>query len=91
MSTSLPSHASVLADLSVWMESDPLQQLARSAAHPSCSRAVGMPDPHPGRGFPIGAVFLFDGAVLPDLVGGDAGCGCAAACRPAARPTQARD
>jgi release factor H-coupled RctB family protein len=34
-----------------------------------------MPDLHPGRGIPIGAVFLFEGQVLPDLVGGDAGCG----------------
>jgi release factor H-coupled RctB family protein len=34
-----------------------------------------MPDLHPGRGIPIGAAFQLEGTVLPDLVGGDAGCG----------------
>lgn len=71
----LPSHAALIAGADVWMESDALAQLARVARLPGCVRAVGMPDLHPGRGIPIGAVFLFEGRVLPDLVGGDAGCG----------------
>jgi len=57
------------------MESEAVEQLARTAGKPGCVRAVGMPDLHPGRGIPIGAVFLFDGRVFPELVGGDAGCG----------------
>lgn len=57
------------------MESDAALQLARVAHLPSCVRAVGMPDLHPGRGIPIGAAFLFEGCVMPELVGGDAGCG----------------
>ena len=65
----------VIADASVWMESDAIDQLRRVAALPSCVRAVGMPDLHPGRGIPIGAAFAFVERVLPDLVGGDAGCG----------------
>jgi release factor H-coupled RctB family protein len=72
---SLPAHAAVIADKSVWMESEAIRQLARVASHPACVRAAGMPDLHPGRGIPIGAAFQFAGAVLPDLVGGDAGCG----------------
>ena len=71
----LPPHASVLANADVWMESEAVEQLARTAGKPGCVRAVGMPDLHPGRGIPIGAVFLFDGRVFPELVGGDAGCG----------------
>jgi len=75
MTTPLPTHASIMADASVWMESDAVAQLARTASHPACTRAVGMPDLHPGRGIPIGAAFLFEGTIIPDLVGGDAGCG----------------
>lgn len=73
--TGLPAHASILADARVWMETDAVAQLARVANQPACTRAVGMPDLHPGRGIPIGAAFLFEGRVMPDLVGGDAGCG----------------
>ncbi|MET0409810.1 MAG: RtcB family protein, partial [Polyangiaceae bacterium] len=71
----LPSNASLIAHPSVWMESEAVSQLARVASHPDCLRAAGMPDLHPGRGIPIGAAFAFEGTVLPDLVGGDAGCG----------------
>ncbi len=70
-----PTHVSIVAGPTVWMESEGVAQLARVAAQPGCARAVGMPDLHPGRGIPIGAVFLFEGRVVPDLVGGDAGCG----------------
>ena len=75
MTSSLPAHASLIADANVWMESEAVEQLARTASLPGCTRAVGMPDLHPGRGIPIGATFLFEGRVLPELVGGDAGCG----------------
>lgn len=57
------------------MESLGIDQLAAVAGQPGCVRAVGMPDLHPGAGFPIGAAFLFDDLVVPDLVGGDVGCG----------------
>jgi release factor H-coupled RctB family protein len=38
-------------------------------------RAVGMPDLHPGKGAPIGAVFACAGWVYPYLIGNDIGCG----------------
>jgi RNA-splicing ligase RtcB len=37
------------------MESDAVQQLRASAALPGMLRAVGMPDLHPGKGWPIGS------------------------------------
>ncbi|XNM53276.1 RtcB family protein [Escherichia coli] len=37
-------------------------------------RVVGMPDLHPGRGYPIGAAFFSVGRFYPALVGNDIGC-----------------
>src|SRR6185436_12119710 len=59
----------------VWMESEATRQLAAIAQVEGCVHAVGMPDLHPGRGFPIGAVVATREVVHPHLVGGDAGCG----------------
>lgn len=75
MSTQLPAHAAVIARPDVWMESEAIAQLARTAREVACLRAVGMPDLHPGRGIPVGAAFLFQAEVRPELVGSDAGCG----------------
>src|SRR5262245_50476186 len=65
----------VIATSEVWMVSEAVAQLHAVAAQPSCVRAVGMPDLHPGSTSPIGAAFVFEGLVRPDLVGGDVGCG----------------
>ncbi len=70
-----PAHATVLRGDGVWMEPDALAQLAAVAALDGCVRAAGMPDLHPGRGFPVGAVVATRGVVYPRLIGGDAGCG----------------
>lgn len=70
-----PRHARVLDGPGLWMEGEALEQLARVAAAPGCVRAVGLPDLHPGRGFPVGASFAFEGLVWPALLGGDLGCG----------------
>ncbi len=59
----------------VWMEGDATLQLAAVARLAGCVRAAGMPDLHPGRGYPIGAVVATRDVVHPQLVGGDAGCG----------------
>jgi release factor H-coupled RctB family protein len=74
-STSLPSHARLIARDDVWMEGDAVVQFARVAAYDGCIRAVGMPDLHAGRGIPVGAAFAFEGRVVPQLIGSDAGCG----------------
>jgi release factor H-coupled RctB family protein len=39
--------------------------------------AVGMPDLHPGKGYPIGAAFISQNLFYPYLVGSDVGCGMA--------------
>jgi len=70
-----PSHAAVVRGDGVWMDPDGLAQLASVASLDGCVRAAGMPDLHPGRGFPVGAVVATRGVVYPQLVGGDAGCG----------------
>ncbi|WP_433929299.1 RtcB family protein [Sorangium cellulosum] len=71
----LPAHARVIARDDVWLEGNAVQQFARVAALPGCVRAVGMPDLHAGRGIPVGAAFAFADRVVPQLIGGDAGCG----------------
>jgi len=74
-SASLPVHARIIALPEVWMEGEAIAQFARVAASPGCVRAAAMPDLHAGRGIPVGAAFAFAERVLPELVGGDAGCG----------------
>ncbi|MCW5806211.1 MAG: RtcB family protein, partial [Deltaproteobacteria bacterium] len=59
----------------VWMESEAVRQLESVAHLDGCVRAAGMPDLHPGRGYPIGAAVACRDVVHPHLVGGDAGCG----------------
>jgi release factor H-coupled RctB family protein len=73
--TCLPAHARVIARADVWMEGDAVAQFARVAASPGCVRAVAMPDLHAGRGIPVGAAYAFEDRIVPQLIGGDAGCG----------------
>jgi release factor H-coupled RctB family protein len=58
-----------------WIEGPAVDQLLNTAKLKGMVRAVGMPDLHPGRGNPIGAVFCSKGIIYPYLVGGDIGCG----------------
>ena len=64
-----------MATAEVWLEGDAVLQLEQTADDPDCLEAVGMPDLHPGPGYPIGAVFGFSQTIRPHLVGSDAGCG----------------
>ena len=65
----------VFANSRVWMEDAALQQLHTTAKLPGIRAAVGLPDLHPGRGYPVGAAFFSVGRFYPALVGGDIGCG----------------
>jgi release factor H-coupled RctB family protein len=67
----------VIASPETWIESDAVQQLRATAGLPGMRRAVGMPDLHPGKGAPIGAVFACAGWIYPHLIGTDIGCGMA--------------
>lgn len=72
------TYVQVFANRSVWMESAALEQLHTTAANLEGIRAaVGLPDLHPGRGYPVGAAFFSVGRFYPALVGGDIGCGMA--------------
>lgn len=61
----------------LWIEGLAIQQLHTTANLPHMHRVVGMPDLHPGRGYPIGAAFFSIGHLYPALVGNDIGCGMA--------------
>lgn len=61
----------------LWIEGLAIQQLHTTANLPHMHRVVGMPDLHPGRGYPIGAAFFSLGHFYPALVGNDIGCGMA--------------
>lgn len=67
--------ATVIAAPGLWIEGAATQQLAKTAQLPGMIRAVGMPDLHPGRGYPVGATFFSAGRFYPALVGSDIGCG----------------
>ena len=50
----------VLASANNWIEGAAVDQL-RTAGLPGVTVAVGLPDLHPGRGFPAGAAYAVEG------------------------------
>lgn len=73
--SSVADRATVIASPRLWLEGAAIQQLIKTAQLPGMVRAVGMPDLHPGRGYPVGASFFSAGLLYPALVGSDIGCG----------------
>jgi release factor H-coupled RctB family protein len=69
--------ACVVASDATWMEDAALQQLVTTSQLEGMQRVAGMPDLHPGRGYPVGAAFFSTGRFYPALVGNDMGCGMA--------------
>lgn len=65
----------IIASAQNWIEGNAIEQLNQTAMLPGMSHAVGMPDLHPGKDTPIGAVFACQGLIYPHLVGNDIGCG----------------
>ncbi|MGC6404765.1 MAG: RNA ligase RtcB family protein [Candidatus Comchoanobacterales bacterium] len=65
----------VIASDKSWIESDAVKQLEHTATFKGMRAAVGLPDLHPGRGNPIGAAFISEKWIYPQLVGNDIGCG----------------
>lgn len=72
---SVSEHVNYIATESTWIESKAIQQLQTTANLPNMLAVVGMPDLHPGRGYPIGAAFFSEKRFYPALVGNDIGCG----------------
>ena len=72
------TYVQVFADSGVWIEDAAIEQLHTTARNLQGIRAaVGLPDLHPGRGYPVGAAFFSQQRFYPALVGGDIGCGMA--------------
>ncbi len=71
----LPDHVRLIANDRTWIEGRAVEQLITVANMAHVVRAVGLPDLHPGRGYPVGVAVLAEGAIYPALVGNDIGCG----------------
>ncbi|NBF11847.1 RNA ligase RtcB family protein [Pseudomonas sp. Fl4BN1] len=71
----LSNGVSLIASDTTWIEDKALQQLNTTAQLPGMRQVVGMPDLHPGRGYPVGAAFFSTEVIYPALVGNDIGCG----------------
>lgn len=65
----------LISSESNWIEGAAMQQLQKTAELNGMRAVAGMPDLHPGRGYPIGAAFFSIGRIYPALVGNDIGCG----------------
>ena len=71
----LSEHITLVASANSWIEGLAIQQLHTTAAMPDMQQVAGMPDLHPGKGYPIGAACFSVGQLYPALVGSDIGCG----------------
>ena len=67
----------VIASPTTWIEGEAVRQLEQVSEFPNMISCVGMPDLHPGKGSPVGAVFQSTEVIYPNLVGSDIGCGMA--------------
>ena len=73
----LSDRVTIIASERLWLEDAAIQQTKTTALLPGMQRVVGLPDLHPGRGYPVGAAFFSSGRFYPALVGNDIGCGMA--------------
>lgn len=73
----ISDRVSIIASPRLWLEDAAIQQLTITAGLAGIARVVGLPDLHPGRGYPVGAAFFSTGQFYPALVGNDIGCGMA--------------
>ncbi|OCG69001.1 RNA ligase RtcB family protein [Gilliamella sp. Nev5-1] len=71
----LSDKASYIASKNTWIEGVAIEQLLATANLPNMVKVVGMPDLHPGKGYPIGAAYLSREIIYPTLIGSDIGCG----------------
>ncbi|NMR25060.1 RNA ligase RtcB family protein [Pseudoalteromonas sp. NEC-BIFX-2020_015] len=71
----ISEHVSLIASKNTWIEGLAIQQLIKTSELNGMQRVAGMPDLHPGRGYPIGAAFFTTNKIYPALVGNDIGCG----------------
>ncbi|HHL2459869.1 TPA: RNA ligase RtcB family protein [Yersinia enterocolitica] len=72
---SVSPRVSLIASEHTWIEGNAIQQLEITATLPNMIHVAGMPDLHPGRGYPVGAAFFSQQKFYPALIGNDIGCG----------------
>ena len=65
----------MIASKQTWIEALAIEQLIKTSQLTGMRHVAGMPDLHPGRGYPIGAAFFTTNKIYPALVGNDIGCG----------------
>ena len=71
----ITENVSLIASADTWIEGLAIQQLIKTSELSGMHSVAGMPDLHPGRGYPIGAAFFTTNKIYPALVGNDIGCG----------------
>lgn len=71
----LSEKTSLIASNNTWIDGLAIEQLLATANLPNMVKVVGMPDLHPGQGYPIGAAYLSTKLIYPALIGSDIGCG----------------
>lgn len=71
----ITENVSLIASTDTWIEGLAIQQLIKTSELEGMQHVAGMPDLHPGRGYPIGAAFFTINKIYPALVGNDIGCG----------------
>ena len=77
MNTLIETNVRLFASARSWIEGEALRQLYAAAKLEGMRLAVGFPDLHPDKGSPVGAAFVTEGFIYPQLIGGDIGCGMA--------------
>src|SRR5258706_3916284 len=65
----------LLASAGTWMDGEVVRQLYAAADLEGVREVVGLPDLHPGNGYPVGIAVVSQGVFYPQLVGSDIGCG----------------
>ena len=73
----ISDRVTIIASDRLWLEDAAVQQTKTTSQLEGMQRVVGLPDLHPGRGYPVGAAFFSTGRFYPALVGNDIGCGMA--------------
>ncbi|WP_028579030.1 RNA ligase RtcB family protein [Desulfogranum japonicum] len=65
----------LIADESSAVDGEAMAQLRKTSSLPGMQVVVGLPDLHPGRGYPVGVACLSRGFIYPQIIGSDIGCG----------------
>jgi release factor H-coupled RctB family protein len=77
MKTLTESTVRLFASARSWIGSEAVRQLYATAKLEGVRLAVGFPDLHPANKSPVGAAFVTEGLIHPQLIGSDIGCGMA--------------